>query len=770
MQNISHAIIIRIGFTLCLAGYFFSPIIVVGNTANRPFIETSRTASSTEDILRPSNETITFTQIFGPTVGSGLIFETCSQGGGGGSSDIALDPTGQVLRGGADTIYYFLSAAPRAEVNVSATMSGPNVSMSGSDGRDGQNASVTFASTSFLPDSQYCVNATHTYPNGGCSSSACMVTPGSPRVTNVEYEQILTDDEPIDINPNTGAGLRIYPDKKVPTENVDRRKIRVKAQSSQAIAGVRIYFRNFDVDDPSADVAPIDTNDTPNAKTGNDNNGNVDGTTATRAGRLSAPTTPDPNPYLCQPFSNGSASGVSCVTDALGQAKVDFTVTMQPGDNFTVVASSDETYISSLVPSDDGINLRDAANVQTPAAIAGANACMVSPINACRADMLPVWRRLHLEVDSMGNVGTGNKVEGTISNVRQVSDSNCNPLPPPNPPPSSPCITTATVYDVTDPGGNPINLEVQRFANGRILIGNQYYHVLKNDASSITLKGPSGRSRKGKTGKTFVLYDDDDFNDDDSLVDGDDGELIDKFEVPITKYQEYFKYLSPEDGAYTDGRPKNVLGTAYVRPEYSWAKPYDQSNVPFNLNVVHDSRTLSALFDVQRGSKNDERNDFWIAYFILGYQGPQSEDFDGGTEQSLEAGTLGVGFNAVCDCYQSSVCPTDGRLCQLNGNPVFPNGGQGSVVYLEVVQDYTNFFANPMLWGSPLPARTLNEKAITPAHELGHQFGLNGDQIRTTFMIMDYTDYGQNGPDPTISYNQEHINIIRRRVKSPGQQ
>ena len=62
-----------------------------------------------------------------------------------------------------------------------------------------------------------------------------------------------------------------------------------EGDSFQATAEIRIYFRDFDVDDPSADAAPIDTNDTAAVKTGNDNNGNVDGTPATKAGVLSIP-------------------------------------------------------------------------------------------------------------------------------------------------------------------------------------------------------------------------------------------------------------------------------------------------------------------------------------------------------------------------------------------------------------------------------------------------------------------------------------------------
>lgn len=285
-------------------------------------------------------------------------------------------------------------------------MSGPGVSLSGSGvcGPFDPSVSVMLVSPTYQPNSQYCIDGEHAAVAGGTATTReCITTAGGPpRVTGLDYEQIQTDDLSIDANPNVGGGLRIFPDKKIPAETVDRRRIRVKAQHSQTTAGARIYFRNFDVDDPSADVAPIDTNDTATVKLGNDNNGNVDGTTATRAGQFVVPPAGQPNPYNCQTFSNASASGVSCETDASGTAKVDFIVTQQPGDNFEVVADPDETYVSSLIPDADVINLKDATNIQTPVTTTASNGCANSTVTACRADMLTVWRRLHIEVDSMG--------------------------------------------------------------------------------------------------------------------------------------------------------------------------------------------------------------------------------------------------------------------------------------------------------------------------------------------------------------------------------
>ena len=165
---------------------------------------------------------------------------------GAGSSNIFLDQGTNTLTGTASTTYYTFHPPADLVCSVSATMTGPDVSVSDDDQMC--NSFVSLTSTNHQPNSTYCITASHTFPNGSCNTGACMITPG-PKVTSLTYEQIQTDDLAIDDNPNVGGGFRIFPDKMLPTEAVNRRRIRVKAQYSQATAGIRIYFRNFDVDD-----------------------------------------------------------------------------------------------------------------------------------------------------------------------------------------------------------------------------------------------------------------------------------------------------------------------------------------------------------------------------------------------------------------------------------------------------------------------------------------------------------------------------------------
>lgn len=677
-----------------------------------------------------------------------IIFGSNSSFAFFGSANISVNQATHQLLGVAGVSFNdALNRNLLSPCGVSATMSGPNVSEFGSNSSPdcgNPSPSVSLVSTTYLDNTQYCITANFTGIDQGPSTlTRCVTTPGVPRVTAVTYEQIVTDDLLIDENPNAGGGLRIFPDKKTPNEQVNRRKIRVRAKYGANTAGIKIYFRNFDVDDPSANTAPIDNEASPNA--GNDNNGNVDGTVNTRAGQFSLP---NPNIYACET----TTSGVACFTDSNGETIADFTVTMQPGDNFTVAASTNETYLNGLALAADGINLKDTSNTQIPATTINNNiACSISTVNACRAEMLTVWRRVHLEVDSMENVGDGNKVTGTITAVGQAQNASCNPLPPPAPPPVPPCYPTVTAYTVD------VVLDPDRFENGRILIGTRTYNVLTNSPNAIFLKGTPSPSGRVTPGTTFILYDDDDYNADDNLPDGDRNEPF--MELPIT-----FRHLSSADGNYPeDGRPRNTYASAYIMPERAWAESaaYNQRNLPIILNVM--DANLDNTINANRNSIMDERDDFWIAYFLLTYQGDTNSDGDG--EAGGVSGTTQGPFTtepAHCDCYLSSNCV--GTACSI-----LPKGGFGSVINLEAIQDTTR------TWRINANLTTHNQGTTVP-HELGHQFGLKGDSINpipmqpkrgvNTYKIMDYL----NRPREVDQFelHPEHINILRRRIKSPG--
>lgn len=525
----------------------------------------------------------------------------------GGNSTIVLNASTHSLIGTSRTVAYSLTENTVATCDVSATMTGPNVSESASlSNTCSTHPTVTMTSTGYISNSSYCVNGTHTR-NGIIKnlSEACLTTPNTPRVKKIEYELIQTDDLALDTNPNEGGGKRLFADRKNSTDTIDRRKIRVKAQYLTATAGVRIYFRNFDVDDPSSDSAPIDTNDTPApTKVGNDNNGLVDGVAGTRAGKLVVPPTGQPNPYNCQAETNS----VSCETDSSGFAKVEFITTRQPGDNFSVVAGPDEGYLSSLVPMDDGLNLKDANNLQVPALglpTGEKNPCLNSSFSACRSEMLTVWRRLHLEVDSMGLV-SGNHVASNFTSPQTIGSG-----------------TSSVILNIS-------TLEQNRFENGLInIIGNPFRvidsdiratpPVTSNTNNSVNVINPSGPYNI-LTGDAYSLFDDDDFNDNDGTAkDGDAGDE----DVPApntTMMASSDTHCSP-----TVHTNCNAFAVAYIKPYYDL--PGSGENIAFSLNAAPTD--MPAIFNANFNNLATEAStDFWTVYLLGAYQPGSSEDSD----------------------------------------------------------------------------------------------------------------------------------------------
>jgi hypothetical protein len=537
-------------------------------------------------------------------------------------------------------------------------------------------------------------------PCGNPNSPPCPEP--TPQVVSVIFEQI---NSPIDGNPNMGNGRRIFPDKESPTDAVNRKVIKVKAMlNGLPSPGSKVRFKVFDVDDPDTNTV-IDSN----GVIGDDNRGSPK--PGTLSGDLMMPGTSD--------FID------------IGTAEIEvaayLTVTMQPGDNFVVAASADPSYFGSITV--DGTGLKHSVDGTLPTA------------KAKRTEMLTVWRRLHMEVDSMGVV-IDNKVEGNLTETKKVS------------------IGNQTLNLSVN------NLEPNRFEKGRLiikrgvtLIADRKVIALNTTTNANTVNSVTINNNLGlfviKAGDSFTLYDDDDYNGNNTMLIGDEGEFVSQF-------SESFKHLQSTDGNYSDNTPQNILGDAYIRPIRTWALQYD-NNMPFDLNVEDSEASANlntSLINANRGSKNDEDDDFWISYIIIGYQPGLTKDFDNGLTESP---TVGVTPAFTCDCLVNSTCPrmANSNLC----SGIVPKGGQGSIVLVETSKDYRTAWLNPPL---PYMPKVFNEAETTVPHELGHQLGLLGDQISTDFKIMDYQDPISSSGNVEVKFNSQHINILRSRIKSPG--
>lgn len=562
------------------------------------------------------------------------------------------------------------------------------------------------------------------------------------------FENINGDDIKLDENPgngrtdaNTNIGYRIFPGKTAPGNNTDRSVVRVIAEVLPNVPGIAVYFASYDLDDPSADGLPVDGTDTAaTPANGNDNNGKVN---MSKSGEL---INPDMGNCKEQEIIN-DVSRIKCVTGTKA-AKANYRVTMQPGDNFALAASVDKTYRDAIMVNPSaGLNLINNAN-QTISISGEPNPNNVQGI---RTDMLTVWRKLHIEKDSMGNVGTANNIMGTIAQNMFIPGNN----------------GVRNVNVTTNPS---VPLEVNRFQLGRIIIDGTVFYINSNTANSVEIINPYRRNMPITQNSPFTLYDDDDYNADDSTiangqitrydVDGDDSEAINQL-------PDSFAYLQNADGV-----DQNMYASAYIKPDYDWAQNsmFNQTNLTFSLNIA-GGNNLDTVINANRNSSTYEDDDFWVAYFYIAYQGELTRDADGQyfNNQTMmiepEPGVAGLGRAPTngCDCYLPGMCV--GTSC----NSVIPKGAFGSLIFQEVMQDVTRTWL--------LSGTTIQNQGTTAPHELGHQFGLEGDnkdpnnpmatRSVATYKVMDYPHRPTEMDE--FELHPEHINIIRKRVTSPGE-
>ena len=516
--------------------------------------------------------------------------------------------------------------------------------------------------------------------------------PPSPRpVANVESIEFQTINSPVlNDNPSAlGGGSRIFPDRLAPDDDTNMRIVRVEARLNQAVTGTRVYFRNFDIDDPESDPEIDPDNNSPN-----DNRG--------ERGPQNEWT----------PQSAGTLSAVSALSNN-GIATVDFTVTMQPGDNFVISASTDPDYSNGIRINGTGAGLEDSSGNQLPTT------------RAMQTNPLYVWRKVHLEVDSMWYVG-GNVAHGYIQSKGSVNQT----------------PVWINLYSSTGP------LEAGRFRGGRLTIGSYNLRVLDNTTNQVQVVSESGIFYY-RINQLYALFDDDDFNSDDGVLqNGDDGEdvtwrcLNNTYPCDILS-SETFSLLRPSAN-YTE----NPYADAYIEPNYTWAEQQpgmNDTDVQFELNVENipfaNTPNERAAVDRKRDSDGMERNDFWIGYLLVGYQWDTELDAD-----PFDLTVEGIGLG---------IAPADNVATDANNRVTRSSevrkGAIGAMVFIETMRD-VDVSAGPQAYRATVK---------TAPHELGHQFGIKGDDD-AGYCIM----YVSNG---CLEFVTQHINIMRWRISSPGQ-
>lgn len=348
--------------------------------------------------------------------------------------------------------------------------------------------------------------------------------------------------------PGTAIGQRVFPDKDSP-EDTDHRIVSIKAWIFPAVAGVRVYFGAIDVDDPSANTGPVDNE---GAATDNRGQGSFPGNT-------------------------------SALTNANGEATVDFRVSMQPGDNWRAVASCRQTDLNGLKgKQDDAPQIRVVKADGTP------------PPNSVKvSDPLTVWRRLHLEVDSMGAVA-GNRITGQITAV------GAGPVEE---------TSTATTNQSLDDSPN-------RFEDGTLTADDNFRVKGNGTGANFTVDVYNRIDNTGPQTGGFSLVDDDLLQDD--------------ADVPM-----------PDTSTLTA-----AMREAYVEVAFDVGDSND--SVPFVLNVDADEQ-FGAIVSDNWTSRDSNSAGFWVAYVLGAFQEEKDLDNDPISEGTVSA--LSDTVNGGCLIY-----------------------------------------------------------------------------------------------------------------------
>ncbi len=357
--------------------------------------------------------------------------------------------------------------------------------------------------------------------------------------------------------------MHIFPDAAAPHLGA-RPMVDVLVQVQPQLAGIPVVMEWYDVDDPDHD-GPIDTTDPPADQPGVNTPDNFITT-------VNALLTPPP------------------ASDANGSIRTSFDIgSLQPGNNFRIaVAGRAErlALVKALARSDDARLFYDKNNnnafEQGPDEVCMEASTYHMGIRA--TPRLIVWRKLHVEVDSMGAVA-GNTVTGQIT---QVALDLVN------------MRATVTTNQTLDDSAN-------RFVPGQLTSNNRDFNVISNTFGvnfTVTVQvydGPTGPEFPAQG--PFILIDDD--------------ELVDTTDVPMPDTTEL----------------GNAMAQAYVMVLFDVGDGNNEVNFIRNVETGDD---CVAAQDWDSLAQNADR--FWVTYVLGAFQGETLLDRDPDTEVAPEAG------------------------------------------------------------------------------------------------------------------------------------
>ncbi len=396
---------------------------------------------------------------------------------------------------------------------------------------------------------------------------------------NITFEPVgdnanLSDNKDPDGVWMPGKGKKIFPDAKDKDDETARNEVYVKVKGAHE--GTKIYLKVIDVDDPTPDTTNVIDNNDEDGEVGDDNRDTAF-------------------------FTAGNTTQIECTADSEGVAKIDgelpkLSVGMQPGDNYRVAACLDADAFGVLQVTDsDG----DGYVASGDGVVDGFDGA-VSP-------MLTVWRKLHIEVDTM------QKWQGDKPSPDRV-------------------MATGVSWVKNNPGGMSVltlsglpSVPDNFYLGGFIKSGNLQYDIISNTGNTIKIfhgsNIPSDEQYDAFIGSVEV-HDDDDRSSGNSMLDGSD---------VLALYSH---------GALINDWVKKRFTPAYIELEEI---PHNSSNnsnstVPFEIN---SSLNVFTALNNHQDMSGEDREAYWYHFVVAAYQYTSSQDEDPNGEGTLLGGTTG---------------------------------------------------------------------------------------------------------------------------------
>lgn len=409
-------------------------------------------------------------------------------------------------------------------------------------------------------------------------------------------------------------------------------------------AALPIYFKSYDVDDPTGLI--------------DDNNNDL---------------------TIDIPLNGSIDDGIS---DGDNTVEVDFIVTMHPGDNFKVFASTNQSLLQNL------------SDAYVENAIDPTGATIVPLLQPLSSDRLTVWRYVHVERDSMTAVANAlpseeNFVQGNIIAIDQAAQQ---------------AHVDIVLRDSSDDLDSAIPRN-GRFENGMLTTGGVGFPILGNGMDYLhynNLQVPYAILDSGGGNNTNgdILNMTPNGGNTDLIVTGPlvpnlyaggtitiDGtgygvaqNLTDT--VSVTGSVQISFTLVDDDATADPGPPDTSHVVAGVDNRFAYADVEaviydDNADVPFVRNTGVTAAELKASYDFDM-KPTVENGDYWIVYLLGGFQFDELEDRDPTNEFTAwgyaDSTLSGDGATIAMEVYRDS---------PPNGVPGYGEPSTSAVGYYE---------------------------------------------------------------------------------------